>query len=119
MTSIFIIVFCAMNGLDKSTGKSPETRLPDTQIAANGRQLLDFLLYFFLAFNPSQTIMQKDTALLKGLSMSPGTGKDRETFQPPFCRWDSYIVLRVNRVSLRLENFRKDPWKGFSTTSWW
>lgn len=37
MTSIFIIVFCAMNRLDKSTGKSPETRLPDTQIAANGR----------------------------------------------------------------------------------
>lgn len=37
MTSIFIIVFCGMNGLDKSTGKSPETKLPDTQIAANGR----------------------------------------------------------------------------------
>ncbi|RLW02545.1 hypothetical protein DV515_00007148 [Chloebia gouldiae] len=28
-------VFCGMNGLDKSTGKSPETKLPDTQIAAN------------------------------------------------------------------------------------
>ncbi|OPJ89509.1 hypothetical protein AV530_003720 [Patagioenas fasciata monilis] len=26
-----------MNGLDKSTGKLPETSLPDTQIAANGR----------------------------------------------------------------------------------
>lgn len=37
MTSIFIIVFCGMNALDKSTGKSSETELPDTQIAANGR----------------------------------------------------------------------------------
>lgn len=118
MTSIFIIVFCGMNGLDKSTGKSPETKLPDTQIAANGRELLDSLLYFFPAFNPSQIIMQ-DTALLKGLSMSPSTGKDMGTLQPPFCSWDAHVLLRVNRVSLRLETCREDPWKGFSTISWW
>lgn len=40
-----------MNGLDKSAGKSPETRVPGTQIAAEGRRLLDFLLWFPVASN--------------------------------------------------------------------
>lgn len=31
------MVFCGMNSLDKNTGKSSETELPDIQIAANGR----------------------------------------------------------------------------------